>query len=300
MRGPTAFSPIVAALCLTLPATSVAAAPHLPHWIDWDRTNDAPRSYQISGLNFTTHVRREDRQSTPILEIAAPDGRSTRIEGAQALTMTFAAFLVIPSSQASAPPAVLFRSFSGGAHCCQGYHLITLGRTGFRTQDVGAWDDGDEPEPAQLGRDGRLVFLARDGRFQYRLASHAGSLRPLAVLTLRDDGFEDISADARFSPLFRREVAKDRRYCETSADLGTCLGYIATAARAGDAKTAFAVLDRKPPSGFAGPWTVPEHCGAVSTALACEHEKPEKSFESLHEAAAWFLTDLGYLQASRP
>jgi hypothetical protein len=286
-------------VCSALPAAvSGREAAHLPKWTEWDRSSDDPHVLTIAGYGFTTHVVRKRDSTTPILTITAKGHGSIDVVGAEGMSSPFAAFLVFPL-RAGVPAGVensvvLFRSYTGGAHCCDEYKLIESTPSGWQVHELGQWD-GSGPEPADIDHDGRLELVAADQRFDYRLASHAGSLMPPVVYEIRNGQLADVSTEARFIPFYRSKLEQFRSYCEgESESLGRCLGYVATASRAGEAKVALAVLDKRPEPPGSGPWRVPTRCGAPASALGCEHEKPETEFAKRHDAVVWFLTDIGY------
>ncbi len=103
------------------------------------------------------------------------------------------------------PDAVLV-SFSGGAHCCWIYHVISLGKKPglireFENQDTASFED--------LKGNGQIEIVIRDGTFDSGLGLvHAFSVFPLLIVQLRGSEFHDVSSN--FWPVFKKEIQKER------------------------------------------------------------------------------------------
>ncbi len=308
MRAQAALA--LLALCCTLLAPTAPAAAHpapLPKWTAWKHDAAKPETRRVGGLTFEMQIRRTDDTATPVLKILAPGKPPFELPGAESLSAYVdASFLVLPPQADGGRRAILFRGYTGGAHCCQAYKLIEATPTGWTVRDAGEWD-GQGPEPADVDRYGRLEFVAGDMRFDYRLTDHAESLLPPVILTIRDGAWADISTEPRFRPYYESKLADARAACANRhTSIGACLGYVAIAGRAGHAAEALALLDKGPaaeksPIWIGGqeglPYLVPEHCGSKVSggAFSCENEDPRKSFTDRHAAVVWFLTDTGYL-----
>lgn len=103
------------------------------------------------------------------------------------------------------PEAVLV-SFSGGAHCCWTYHIISLGKK------PGLIREFENRAPASfkdLRGDGQVEILIRDGTFDegFRL-SHPFSPFPLLVVQLKGTRFRDVGPE--FWPVFEKEIQEER------------------------------------------------------------------------------------------
>lgn len=103
------------------------------------------------------------------------------------------------------PDAVLV-SFSGGAHCCWTYHIISLGENPglireFENRATASFTD--------LRGDGHIEILIRDGSFDegFRL-DHSLSVFPLLIVRLMGKEFVDVGS--RFWPVFEKEIQKKR------------------------------------------------------------------------------------------
>ncbi len=95
---------------------------------------------------------------------------------------------------------LVIEGYSGGAHCCWTYWLISLSPKptvvlsleNFRTIEFGQ----------HLG--GKTVITAQDGVFDYFRASHAGTYFPRVFLQLRGNALQDVSSE--FPGEYDREI----------------------------------------------------------------------------------------------
>ena len=103
------------------------------------------------------------------------------------------------------PDAVLV-SFSGGAHCCWTYHIVSLGKNPgllaeFENRSTASFED--------LNGDGKTEVLIRDGGFDEGFGlSHPFSPFPLLIVRLNGAKFED--AGSRFWSVYEKEIREER------------------------------------------------------------------------------------------
>jgi hypothetical protein len=103
------------------------------------------------------------------------------------------------------PDAVLV-SFSGGAHCCWTYHIVSLGKNPgliveFENRSTASFED--------LHGDGNVEMLIRDGSFDEGFGlDHPFSPFPLLIVRLRGTKFEDVGS--KFWPVYEKEIRKER------------------------------------------------------------------------------------------
>jgi hypothetical protein len=104
------------------------------------------------------------------------------------------------------PDAVL-EEFSGGAHCCWEYSIISLG------QRPGLIRDFKNRAPASfedLKGDGRIEILVRDGGFDdFDGVAHPFSPFPLLILRLRGHEFQDVGSE--FGVVYEKEIRDVRK-----------------------------------------------------------------------------------------
>lgn len=103
------------------------------------------------------------------------------------------------------PDAVLI-GYSGGAHCCWAYDIISLGKTpglirGFTNRAPATFSD--------LRGNGQIEISIPDGSFDegFRL-DHPFSVFPQLIVQLKGTRFEDVGAE--FWPIFQREIDRKR------------------------------------------------------------------------------------------
>lgn len=103
-------------------------------------------------------------------------------------------------------PDVVFEGYSGGAHCCWTYWIISLGQSPGLARKL----CNDRPaEPKDLDGDGRLEIETWDGRFDYfDDLSHAGS--PFPTVILRLNGKELRRVNQSFWRMYAAEIRSVR------------------------------------------------------------------------------------------
>lgn len=292
------WAALALAAAASIASTNAAATPALAvTWVRWDRATPGPTVHRLGELTVTTRLGKVDQYViTPVLEVSRSGKAPLKVAGVEGLSGEFA---VVDLRRDDGDPVILFRTFTGGAHCCLNYKLVRRVSGDWRVLQLGEWDDSTAPVPQDVDGDGRLEFVGRDQRFQYRFDSYAASVAPMVIYVLGEQGLIDVSAQPKYRPAFTTRLADYRKWCETKgrgSENGACAGYVAQAARAGSSTVAFAVLDRAVTSAeFQGPFRVPQQCGGSALAGRCRSEKPEKSFRTLHAALDYFLRDLGYL-----
>jgi len=103
-------------------------------------------------------------------------------------------------------PDVVLVSYSGGAHCCWTYHIISLGKKPglireFENRDTASFED--------LKGNGQLEIVIRDGTFDFGFGlDHASSVFPVLIVQLQGSEFLDVSSD--FWPTYEKEIQQAR------------------------------------------------------------------------------------------
>lgn len=107
------------------------------------------------------------------------------------------------------PDAVLV-GYSGGAHCCWSYDIISLGK---RPGLIREFDNRADASFSDLGGDGQIEILIRDGSFDEGFYSgHPFSVFPQLIIQLKGTHFEDVGP--KFWPIFQKEITQKRSELE--------------------------------------------------------------------------------------
>ncbi len=91
-------------------------------------------------------------------------------------------------------PEVIVQVYTGGAHCCTAHQIYRWTGREFEEFHLGPADGGGGSFQ-DLDGDGDLEFLTFDGGFLYRFSSYAGSFPPSLILSLGENGFEDVTQE---------------------------------------------------------------------------------------------------------
>jgi hypothetical protein len=191
-------------------------------------------------------------------------------------------------------PSVIVEGYTGGAHCCTTFQLVTTVDGAPRTLPLD-WKDGDFDEhfPRDLDGDGIVDIRRTDDAFLYAFTSYAASWNLPVYYNLRGGRLVDVTREPRFAPLFRDFAARTLAHCRDKSDPGrngACAAYAGAMARLGRAEegirtavTYAAVSD----------W-YPDDCLVPLVEDACPAGK-ERKFASFKEALRWFLKQHGYI-----
>lgn len=216
-------------------------------------------------------VSREGKGSTTIKAESVPEGRGFGKLGIYKFDWS--------------DPAVLFTSYTGGAHCCIEARVALSTDDGIRIVDLGQFD-GDVVHPVDLDGDGVYEFEFSDQRFLYAFAPYAGSVPPVQVEALRDGKFIDVTKEAAYRPVVEQALLRTMKLCGEEQYPGACAGALANAALLGLYSSAFEfmVFDEINAK-------LEDSYLKCSDAAACRGRGDFKDFQ---EAVAFRLKDWGY------
>lgn len=111
------------------------------------------------------------------------------------------------------PDAVLV-DYSGGAHCCWTYDVVSLGKNPGL---IGKFYNRDTASFSDLRGDGQIEISIRDGSFDFGFGlDHASSVFPLLIVQLRGTNFQDVGSECW--PIFKKAIQQERRKLD-NADL---------------------------------------------------------------------------------
>jgi hypothetical protein len=274
------------ALASVLSATHARAVP----MTSWDaEKNGDPKTYDIGGLSLTLSSVKDETASFPVLTIRAKGAPSFTIRADNG-GYAQASFGVGRFDPKGGDRQVVFTYFTGGAHCCDAVLLAELGKTGWRTVDLGQWDGGFATPPVDIDGDGTVDFVFVDQRFLYAFGCFACGLAPPQIMNVVDGKVRDVSTAPGLRQLFEKSMVEAKAGCEQGAN-GVCAGYVADGARLGRFDEAWAFMlahyDRK------DDWDYPKRCIGKLVAGECKGQeiKPADFPQSLK----WFLEDNGYI-----
>jgi hypothetical protein len=142
---------------------------------------------------------------------------------------------------------VVFKSYTGGAHCCTAVRIADkVGRRWYAV-DLGLWD-GEGGSFDDLDGDGTFEFFAADNNFLYAFDCYACSEAPLVIKTIRGGEVLDVSSERRFLATHKAWLsAMEARLKESGGEKGPgyWAGWIAAKARIGEGRRAFATFRKQ-------------------------------------------------------
>lgn len=291
-EAPASPEPVAAKPLVAGQATKVRTN----HWESWSADDEGdPKTYRIGEVTLTFGALKTEtdsygaHKSGIAVLVEAPGMEPFRLNDDG--TMALASFGVGRLDMTRPDPQVLLGIFTGGAHCCTRYVLLTPnGKTWVQT-DLGMVDKAMNDWPEDLNHDGKPEMFIGDDRFNYAFASYAGSWAPYAFWQIEDGKVVDVSADKGFARLYRT-YAKDAEVDCRKHDNGACAGFVAAAARAGDFDRAWQVmLDSYDPK---DDWTLPTGCKVAPVEYECPKGQ-EITFTNYPDALKGFLKDYGYI-----
>jgi len=101
------------------------------------------------------------------------------------------------------PDAVL-TAYSGGAHCCWTYYIVSLGA---RPRIIRKFENQDTASFSDLRGNGETEILIRDGSFDFGFGlDHVFSVFPLLIVQLKGTSFQDVGS--QFWPVFDQEISR--------------------------------------------------------------------------------------------
>lgn len=155
---------------------------------------------------------------------------------------------------ANTTPEVVIAGYTGGAHCCTVFRVVTAppGREERRWKVVslGGFDGGPE-KPEDMDGDGLSELRLQDDRFLYRYDCYACSYAPPLILSVRDGREVNLTRRRAFRPLLRAEAERVRRDILTmqkenpkESPNGLLAGYVAVEALLGNGPAAWRFMLR--------------------------------------------------------
>lgn len=235
----------------------------------------------------------EDEMIAPVVDVEI-DGQKVQMVG-ELTSDSYTHYMQTFQNARGQAPAILFQSFSGGAHCCTTIQVAEIVKGRLTVTNLGAWDgEGVEP-PTDISGDGVADFIMTDNAFHYAFAGYAMSYAPPIILNVVNGRVVNVSAKSSFKSLYAEELKEAEAYCRDAEDPmvhnGVCAGYIAIAARSGQLDRAWMQMMRS----YTGDaeWDLPTGC-QITTTGPCP-EGGEIVYGSYPEALLAFLKRTGYV-----
>ncbi len=263
-----------------------------------DSGTGKPRAYRYGELSVTLSAHKGKYGMAPQIAVATPrQGKASLIGQEAANEGASATFFVMKLDPKSDGPAVIFTSFSWGAHCCTEIDILDPIGAGWALVKTGSWDgDGLTETPRDINGDGVPDIVLRDNAFLYTFDAYAFSWAPPLVLNVVGGKLSDVSASGRYRSLFADDMAGAKVQCLKHSN-GACAGYVADAARIGQADAAWRVMLGAYQHNPEEMWR-PKVCAAATAGGACPKGK-EQQFKDFPPALAWFLANGGYITAAK-
>ena len=236
----------------------------------------------------------EDDLIAPVVTITQGDASVTMTGEAtsDSYTHRIGAFQNVPGGA----PAVLFQSFSGGAHCCNHIQMAEAVGDTLRVVDLGEWDGDEIDLPKDVSGEGVADFVTIDQSFLYTFTAYAMSYAPPRILNVVGGKVVDVSTRPVFAKLFAVEVRHAGEACRTDKDgavrNGACASYVAAAARIGRLLPAW--NDMMASYDATQEWEYPTSCAVGTT--PCPEDQTIR-YKGYPEALLAFLKEGGYVPA---
>lgn len=254
-----------------------------------------PGTYR--SLSTTVSVARTkggDAGASYRVEVILPGHKPYRLtlddHGFESVPPTFA----IGRLDKGGPPTLWIETFTGGAHCCRHPRLVMPTAAGVRVVDLETWDgENSGLWPDDEDGDGRRDLIFADNRFLYTFAPYAASYAPPLIYNVIDGKFTDVSTRPGFRKVYISWMKNAWEDC-LAGGRGGCAAYVASAARIGKEREAWAEMLRHydrttdydlPPKGCRGKPAYVQDCPTGD----------EIQYSSYPDALRTLLTEYGYL-----
>ncbi|WP_228015930.1 hypothetical protein [Synechocystis salina] len=252
---------------------------------------------QLTAILKHTKVTQDGYESwTPTVTVQWQGQTVAVVEGTEAMFPT-ALIQIAPMDAVNPQPAVIFATYTGGAHCCNEVKIITSQAQGqdWSVVDLGLFNGGPH-EAADLDGDGWYEYAEIDNRFLYRFSSYAGSAAPAQILALQNGEVMDVSFEPRFQFIHRENAqSMEKELPEIMGQdwekNGFLAAYVANKALIGELddgwQTMLKYYDRESDWG-------------LTTCLEYDDQSNclnEVKYDSYPDALRAFLVETGYIEA---
>ncbi|MBE9194736.1 hypothetical protein IQ219_05290 [Synechocystis sp. LEGE 06083] len=202
-------------LALALPVQFSAQSQNLDPYIfeTFDSSSDEPKlkgQVEQDDVSASISYRQEKQDGYeswfPTVTVKFKGKTVATLEGTES-SMPVALIQVTKMDPDNPYPAVVFATYTGGAHCCNEVKIITSQAQGqdWSVVDLGLFNGGPH-EAADLDGDGWYEYAEIDNRFLYRFSSYAGSAAPAQIFALRNGELVDVTFEPRFQFIHRENA----------------------------------------------------------------------------------------------
>lgn len=252
---------------------------------------------QLTAILNHTKVTQDGYESwTPTVTVQWQGQTVAVVEGTEAMFPT-ALIQIAPMDAVNPQPAVIFATYTGGAHCCNEVKIITSQAQDqdWSVVDLGLFN-GVPHEAADLDGDGWYEYAEVDNRFLYRFSSYAGSAAPAQIFALRNGELVDVSFEPRFQFIHRENAQSMEKdlpeiVAQDSEKNGFLAAYVANKALIGELddswQTMLKYYDRESDWGLSD-------CLEYDDQSNCLNEV---KYDSYPDALRAFLVEAGYIDA---
>lgn len=235
---PRLIALLFAVLGLLAPPTVASAQGKM---VAWNSDHRLPGRLGPFRLFWSAMPAKGDDDGYAVLHVRDARGRKADVKSEIAFSGVYASLGVGRIDPESPEPQLLLTSYTGGAHCCVHIQLLDLVEGRWRTVDVGTFDG--EPFssfPSDIDGDGITDIDNSDDRFAYAFGCYACSWMPPRVFNVRGGKSQDVSAAARYRPLYAKDYDDATAQC-LKHDNPACAAMVADGYRLGRADQAWAV-----------------------------------------------------------
>ena len=267
-----------------------------PATIVWDSKKDGdPKLYRVGNLDIMLSSRPGTSSAfpTPVLRLSGEGFSPIEEHGEVGFEDASATVLVGRLDPAQQSDAVVFETYTGGAHCCTSIIAFDRIARSWKRLDLGTWDG--EPLsslPQDIDGDNIPDIVLGDERFLYTFAPYALSDAPPRIFNVVNGTVFDVSSEPRYVKIFRESMTMSQAGCLLHEN-GACAAFVASASRAGLYYWAWQfMLDNYDKT---DDWQLPKLCDTTVVNGLCPdgHEVTPTDYPT---ALAGFLTENNYHQ----